>query len=131
MKAAEVLKRYRAGKKNFRGLNLRGQSFKGKNVSGADFSECDIRSTDFSNANLCEAKLSGAKAGLQRRWAIRLIIALWLASGIGGFLLVFVSYVVVLAPDTSDVKNFNIGISGLIILMTFFSITIKRGLAWL
>ncbi|MGQ4648368.1 pentapeptide repeat-containing protein [Lyngbya aestuarii] len=39
MKAEEVLRRYAAGERGFRRVNLRGQSFKGKNLSGADFSE--------------------------------------------------------------------------------------------
>ncbi len=43
MKAAEVLRRYAAGERNFRGVNLRGQSFKGADLSGADFSYADIR----------------------------------------------------------------------------------------
>ncbi len=128
MKAAEVLKRYQAGERNFRRLNLRGQSFKDKNLSGADFRECDIRSTDFSNANLREAKLCGAKAGLQRRWAIGLIIASWLMSGLGGLFSAFVGYLVMLTFYRSSAENFSIGIACLVTLMVFFYMTIQSGL---
>jgi len=54
--------------------NLRGQSFKGQDLSGADFSGADIRSADFSKATLRGANFSGAKAELQRRWAIATLL---------------------------------------------------------
>ena len=76
MKASEVLKRYQARERNFRRVNLRGQSFKGQDLAGADFSEADIRSTNF----------TGAKCGLQKRWAIVLVLISWLLAGISGVL---------------------------------------------
>ncbi len=65
MKAAEVIKKYQNGERNFQGLNLRGANFKGQNLSGADFSYCQLQSANFSQANLKDAKFIGAKAGLQ------------------------------------------------------------------
>ena len=55
MNAAEVLRLYEAGRRDFKGVSLRGQNFKGKDLSGADFSGADIRSTNFTNANLTRA----------------------------------------------------------------------------
>ncbi len=82
MKASEVLKRYKAGQRDFRRVNLRGQCFKRQNLSGADFSEADIRSANFTGTNLRGANFTGAKCGLQRRWVILLLILSWLLVGI-------------------------------------------------
>ncbi|MBT9312549.1 pentapeptide repeat-containing protein [Leptothoe kymatousa] len=96
MKAAEVLRLYEAGRRDFKGVSLRGQSFKGKDLSGADFSEADIRSTNFTNANLTEVNFSEAKAGLQRRWAAGLVVASLLLYGVlcfsTGALYIYISF---------------------------------------
>lgn len=65
MKAADVIKAYQKGERNFQGLNLRGANFKGQNLSGADFSYCQIQSANFGQANLTNTKFIGVKAGLQ------------------------------------------------------------------
>ena len=83
MKAAELLRLYEAGRRDFSGENLRSQNFKGQNLSGADFSRADIRSTNFTNANLNKANFTHAKAGLRRRWAVGItLLAFFLLSGI-------------------------------------------------
>ncbi|MGK7894148.1 MAG: pentapeptide repeat-containing protein [Xenococcus sp. (in: cyanobacteria)] len=132
MKAKEVLRRYKEGERNFRGANLRGQSFKGKDLSGADFSEADIRSTDFTNATLQGTNFSGAKAGLQRRWAIGLVIVSWLIALFSGFFSVFPSllFVFFFSEDSGLNKNEAIisSLIFLIIFLIFFYITIRRGL---
>lgn len=116
MKAHEVLKRYADGRRDFSGENLRGQSFKGKNLSGANFSEADIRGANFTNAILIGANFKGAKAGLQRRWAIVLVIASWIFSGLSGVFSVFLGYFVSLIFD-KEISNV---IAGWLILITIF-----------
>ena len=91
MKASELLRRYAAGERDFRGVSLRGQSLKGQDLSGADFSGADIRSADFTGAVLCGANFSGAVAGLQKRWAIGLVLVSWVLAGISGILSVTAS----------------------------------------
>ncbi len=77
---------------NYSGQNLRGRSFKGQNLTGANFSKADIRGADFTNAILKDADFTGAKAGLQRRWIIGLLIALLTLSALSGFASEYVIY---------------------------------------
>ncbi len=83
-KAKEVLRRYAAGERDFRGLNLRGQSFKGADLSGADFSEADLRSTKFNGSTLKGVNFTGAKCGLQKIWTILVLIISWISAGMLG-----------------------------------------------
>ncbi len=132
MKAQEVLRRYKEGNRNFRGANLRGQSFKGQDLSGADFSEADIRSANFTNAKLRDTNFTQAKAGLQRRWAIGLVLVSWFMAIIFGFFsafpslvfLVFFSEEVGLNNNEAIISNFIL----LIIISIIFYVTISKGL---
>ena len=128
MKAAEVLRLYEAGRRDFRGENLRGQNFKGKDLSGADFSGADIRSANFTNANLTGANFTQAKAGLQRRWVIGLLALSFLLSAVSGFLSAFASYFVSLTFDSSSLENQVTGWVSLAVVVVLITIIIRKGI---
>ncbi len=125
--SVEVVKRYQQGERDFRRVNLRGQSFKGQDLSGADFSECDIRGTNFKGTILRGVKFRGAQAGLQKRWAIAIILISWLISAISGFLFGFIGYLVTLIFENSLESQFA-GWASLIGLIIFYIVTIRQGL---
>lgn len=71
--AKELKRRYRAGERNFAGVDLSGASLRGLNLkgidlSGADLSRTDIRGTNFSEANLVKTQFFAATAGAQFYW---------------------------------------------------------------
>ena len=113
---------------DYSGQNLRGRSFKGQNLTGANFSKADIRGANFTNAILKDADFTGGKAGLRRRWAIGLLIASWLLSGISGLFSVLVGKLVAYIFDIKNTENFIIGIVSLILILVFFIITIRKNL---
>ncbi|MEH2248418.1 pentapeptide repeat-containing protein [Nostoc sp.] len=114
---------------DFSGQNLRGHNFKGrKDLADANFSYADIRGANFTNANLTGANFSHAKAGLQRRWAILLVIVSWLLSGLSGLLWALNGFVASLTFDTSNSSYQIRGGTTLIILIAFFLIAIRQGL---
>ncbi|BDI19512.1 hypothetical protein ANSO36C_53140 [Nostoc cf. commune SO-36] len=113
---------------DFSGQNLRGRNFKGrKDLAGANFSYADIRGANFTNANLTGANFSHAKAGLQRRWAIGLVIISFLLSGLSGFLWAVNGYLVSLIFSSSSNDQIG-GWVALVTLIAFFFITIRQGI---
>ncbi|MFM5897634.1 MAG: pentapeptide repeat-containing protein [Dolichospermum sp.] len=115
---------------NYSGQNLRGRSFKGQNLTGANFSKADIRGVDFTNANLKGADFTGAKAGLQRRWVIGLLIITLLLSALLSALALsglFSTASVVLVYYAFD-KNIIAGIVALVTLVIFCIITARKSL---
>ena len=111
---------------DFFNQNLRGRNFKGQDLVGANFSCADIRGANFTNANLIGANFSHAKAGLQRRWAIFLVLVSWLLSGVSGiiwFINGFTVSQIFLGPLWSKIGGWIV----LIILIAFFFVTIRQG----
>jgi uncharacterized protein YjbI with pentapeptide repeats len=106
MRANEVLDLYAKGKRNFTGVKLQGQCFHGKNLSGANFSEADIRGTNFQEAILTGTKFTGAKAGLQRRSRLQLVLISWLIAAFSGFLWGLAAYylALMLVTDVTSLK---------------------------
>ena len=131
MKAKEVLSRYAAGERNFRGANLRGRSFRGKDLSGADFSEADIRGANFTNAILQGANFTKARAGVQRLSMISQLIGAFLLSIVLNFASVLINAVFIalfLRPDS--IKEYTVFPAIALIFInaaTFFAI-IRQGL---
>ncbi|MDJ0507441.1 MAG: pentapeptide repeat-containing protein, partial [Nostocales cyanobacterium LE14-WE12] len=113
---------------NYGGQNLRGRSFKGQNLTGANFSKADIRGANFTNAILKGADFSGAKAGLQKRWVIGLLIITLLQSALSGFLSIFIGVLITYVFDTKSSENVIVGIVSLVIVTVFCIITIRKGL---
>ncbi|WP_138505692.1 pentapeptide repeat-containing protein [Nostoc sp. PA-18-2419] len=115
---------------DFSSQNLRGRSFRGQNLASANFSYADIRGTDFTNANLRGANFRYAQAGLQKRWVTLLVIISWFLSVFSGFLSAFVSsFITALVLDkTSSLMSLILGLNSIVLIITFFFITIRQGI---
>ncbi|MBS9770115.1 MAG: pentapeptide repeat-containing protein, partial [Trichodesmium erythraeum GBRTRLIN201] len=120
LRKGEILQLYQRGKREFQGFNLRGLSFEGKNLSDADFSFADIRGTNFRGANLTGARFCGAKAGLQKRWVVVLLIGVFILVGISAFLSVFTLSLISLIFDSSSIENQVTGWVSLIVFIVFW-----------
>ncbi len=99
---------------DYSGQNLQERSFKGQNLTGANFSKADIRGANFTNAILKGADFSGAKAGLQRRWVIGLLIVTFILSALSGFLSIFLGVFIAYIFGTKNSETFIIGIVTLV-----------------
>ena len=112
---------------DYSGQNLRGRSFKGQNLTGANFSKADIRGANFTNAILKGVDFTGAKAGLQRRWVIGLLIITLLLSALSGFFSVIIGTFIASYIFT-DKSNMIDAIVSLVIVTVFCIVTIRKGL---
>ncbi|MBO3463274.1 pentapeptide repeat-containing protein [Aetokthonos hydrillicola Thurmond2011] len=117
---------------DYSGQNLRGRNFRGKNLEGANFSSSDIRSADFSGANLRGANFSHAKAGLQRRWAILLVLVSWVLMGLAGFLAAFanalIALLVLMKQPNDQIAYQIVGWTVIVIIFGFFFVIIRQGI---
>lgn len=126
MKTAEVIEQYQNGRRDFQGESLRGCNFKKQDLSGADFSSCDLRGANFSGANLTDAKFEKAKAGLQKRSVIFLLL---LALALMVFSSVFstiCSHYIGFMFDKSSTQNQIVSWVSLIFLLFFCVLTRKN-----
>ncbi|MEM1394096.1 MAG: pentapeptide repeat-containing protein [Cyanobacteria bacterium P01_D01_bin.116] len=106
---------------------LRGKSFKGQDLTGVDFSNSDIRGTDFTNAILRDTNFSHTKSGLQRRWAIIIILFTLLLSAISGLMSAVGGSLVGFILIDSARSNVYVGVASLIILSVYFLLSIRKG----
>ena len=113
---------------DYSGQNLRGRSFKGQNLTGANFSKKDIKGADFTGAILTGADFTGAKAGLQKRWVIGLLIVIFLLSALSGFLAILAGAFTVSNLKTNNSEYLITGIVLLVILIVSCSIASYIGL---
>lgn len=114
---------------NYRRAQLKGKSFKGQDLTGADFSYCDIRGTDFTDAILRGANFRHARAGLQRRWAITILISALLLSAVSGLLSAVGGSLFGFIVVNGHRENIYVAVISLIVLLLFFLITVHRGVA--
>ena len=130
MKANEVLRRYEAGERDFRRVNLRGQSFKGKDLSGADFSEADIFGTNFTGANLREVNFSYAKAGLRHYSVIGLLIISLTVAVLSGLASGFTAYLITYFFQPKSLLTYSIppGLVVIVILAIFFFVLFQESI---
>jgi uncharacterized protein YjbI with pentapeptide repeats len=112
----------------YRRVKLRGKSFKGQDLTGVDFSHSDIRGADFTDAILKDANFSNTKAGLQRRWAIVIILFSLLLSALSGFISAVGGSLVGFILINSARENVYVGVASLIILSVFFLLSLRQGL---
>ncbi|MBN4003574.1 MAG: pentapeptide repeat-containing protein [Nostoc sp. LPT] len=117
---------------DFSGQNLRGRSFKRQNLEGANFSGADIKSADFTGANLRGANFSHAQAGLQKRWAIFLVLVSWVLMGVAGFFLSFTGALIHLTfvggKLASPVVGWTVLIAAILVFIFVFIVILRQGL---
>ncbi|WP_366918567.1 pentapeptide repeat-containing protein [Acaryochloris sp. IP29b_bin.148] len=76
---------------DFSHKNLRGRTFRNQDLTEADFSHADLRGTNFTHAILRGANFSRAKAGIQRRWVVTLVLFTVLLAVMAGSIVGYVS----------------------------------------
>ena len=113
---------------DYSGQNLQGRSFKGQNLTGANFSKADIRGANFTNAILKGADFTGAKAGLQRRWVIILLIIALLLLALASIYSIIIGLSVANIFDTKHPGNILMGVVSLVFILVFCIVAIRKGL---
>ena len=118
---AEVLRRYQAGERDFRGADLSGLRFRGQTLAGADFSGADLRGTDFLEADVQGATFVGARCGVP--WLRGLLVQGGiglLVGSVAGVLLTFsvgIFWSVLFARRVSAADHFGMVIASIVALI--------------
>jgi uncharacterized protein YjbI with pentapeptide repeats len=60
MNTVELIEKYQAGERDFKGANLTGANLRGANLTGANLTGANLRGADLRGANLTGANLRGA-----------------------------------------------------------------------
>lgn len=122
--ARRILARYRAGERNFQGVDLRGVVLSGQCLCKADFSHADIRGADFAGADLRGAQLRQAQAGVRTVWQ-------WLAGGLAialGAMIGFLSTRIAVLIFSADTSEFISGLISLAILGLYCGMVLQFSL---
>ncbi|MFM9087741.1 MAG: pentapeptide repeat-containing protein, partial [Cyanobium sp.] len=127
LRQAEVLRRYQAGERDFRGADLSGLRFRGATLAGADFSGADLRGTDFLEADVQGATFVGARCGVP--WLRGLLVqgGIGLLVGSAGVLLTLsvVTFWSLLFRDPySDASHFGMLLARIIALILVAGLTV-------
>ncbi|MGF1536208.1 MAG: pentapeptide repeat-containing protein [Elainellaceae cyanobacterium] len=128
MKAAEVLRLYEAGRRDFRGEDLRGQRFHGKDLSGADFSQADICGTKFTNCTLVGTHFTRVRAGLLRPWAIAIALTSWLLAWVSGVSAALTGYFATPRFNSSDPVYQMAGWVAVVGVVLVYGLVLRKGL---
>jgi len=114
---------------DYSGQNLQGRSFRGRtDLAGANFSHADIRGADFSNAILTGANFSYCQAGLQKHWAMILLLVALFLSTLSGCVSALAGAITGAALISQNLIEIFAGAFILIALGVFVSLTIRQGL---
>jgi uncharacterized protein YjbI with pentapeptide repeats len=113
---------------DYSGQNLRGRFFTGQNLEGVNFSYADIRSADFTGANLRGANFSHVIAGLQKRWAIFLVLISSALVILTVFFSALVGFIMSLVSDTSNLENQIAGLTIIVVVAIIFFTIIRQGI---
>ena len=125
------MRRYGAGERDFRRLDLRGLNLSRQQLAGADFSGADLRSTDFLEANLQGVNFADAIGGLCRRNGLIQGLFLFVAGGLsGGFNSIMLGILDLLLYNDSGSLRPSLGLwpsllAGVIVLTLLFVVVWK------
>jgi hypothetical protein len=109
LRAEDVLKRYAAGERDFRGADLQGLRFRRACLAGADFSGADLRGTDFLEADLRGAKFVGARCGIPLERSLgHAVVAAGAGAAVGALQVFFI------VPISYAILDKSVGLRGIL-----------------
>ena len=116
----------------YENTNLQSQSFKGKDLSDVSFCDSDIRGANFTNTNLTGANFSNVRTGLTPFRTFNLIatslILVTISGLIVGYSSAFPAFIANLLTEKNIAGKEILITSGLLILISFVFIIVRKGL---